>query len=183
MSGPQKLLKTYIFYCRRCPMRVTKRTNIAMRLMMFCAITPDKMATKTEISKACNTSANHLAQIINQLAQLGFVQTQRGRNGGLRLSRPADQISVGEVFRALEGDLPLTECFADADNTCPLTSACRLRVVLSDAARAFYETLDAVTLDALVCDNAELSGILGLSLNCGGAADQSRLNAAENLAN
>ncbi|SMX32063.1 RrF2 family transcriptional regulator [Maliponia aquimaris] len=141
-------------------MRVTKRTNIAMRVLMFCAGNPGRLVTKHEIAQRCNASENHLAQVINQLAQLGFLHTQRGRNGGLELGRPADQIIIGDVFRALEQPVPLAECFADVDNTCPLTEACRLRTALSDAANAFYNMLDPITLDALVCDNPVLMSII-----------------------
>ncbi|WP_353473631.1 Rrf2 family transcriptional regulator [Salipiger sp. H15] len=141
-------------------MRVTKRTNIAIRVLMHCAANTGRLVTKSEIARCCNASENHLAQVINQLAQLGFLSTHRGRNGGLELARPADQIQIGEVFRTLESPVPLAECFADADNTCPLTDACRLRLALTEAANAFYATLDPITLDELVCDNAPLIDIL-----------------------
>lgn len=141
-------------------MRVTKRTNIAIRLMMYCAANKDRLVTKSEIAECCNISENHLAQVINQLGQLNYLATQRGRNGGMRLARPADEIRIGDVFRHVEGGLPIAECFADADNTCPLVSACRLKLALSDAAQAFYESLDDITLDALICDNQELMQIL-----------------------
>jgi Rrf2 family nitric oxide-sensitive transcriptional repressor len=116
--------------------------------------------TKSEIAEVCNISENHLAQVINQLSQLDYLSTQRGRNGGMTLARPADQIRIGSVFRHVEGNLPLAECFADADNTCPLTDACRLRLALQDAAEVFYASLDDITLDALVCDNDQLLQIL-----------------------
>lgn len=119
-------------------MRITKRTNIAVRLLMYCAAHPDRLVTKSEIAEVCNISENHLAQVINQLSQLNYLSTQRGRNGGMSLARPADQIRIGAVFRHVEGALPLAECFADADNTCPLTDACRLRLALQDAAEVFY---------------------------------------------
>ncbi|MGP6089175.1 RrF2 family transcriptional regulator [Antarctobacter jejuensis] len=141
-------------------MRVTKRTNIAMRVLMYCAAHPGRLVTKHEIAERCNASENHLAQIINQLAQLGFLHTQRGRNGGLQLGRPAEDIVIGDVFRALEQPVPIVECFGDVDNTCPLTEACRLRSALTRAANAFYETLDPITLDALVCDNPLLLNIM-----------------------
>ncbi len=141
-------------------MRVTKRTNIAMRVLMYCAANPERLVTKHEIAERCNASENHLAQVINQLAQLGFLHTQRGRNGGLELGRAADQIVIGDVFRALEQPVPIAECFGDVDNTCPLTEACRLRSALHRAANAFYETLDPITLDSLVCDNPMLLNIM-----------------------
>lgn len=141
-------------------MRITKRTNIAVRLLMFCAANNDRLVTKHEIAECCNISENHLAQVINQLSQLGYLHTQRGRNGGIALGRNASAIVIGDVFRDIEGDLPIAECFADADNTCPLTAACRLRLALADAAQAFYAYLDDITLDSLICDNTDLLKIL-----------------------
>jgi len=127
---------------------------------MYCAANRDRLVTKAEIAECCNISENHLAQVINQLSQLGYLRTQRGRNGGMCLERSADSIKIGDVFRDIEGALPIAECFADADNTCPLVSACRLRLALSDAAQAFYASLDDITLESLVCDNVDLLKIL-----------------------
>lgn len=137
-------------------MRITKRTNLAIRVLMFCGAHDGQLVTKAQIAERCNTSENHLAQVINQLAHLGYLRTQRGRKGGITLSRPMAQISIGEVFRALESAVPLAECFADADNTCPLTAACRLKLAIADAAEVFYAHLDAITLDGLVCGNDAL---------------------------
>jgi len=141
-------------------MRITKRTNIAIRLLMYCAANPDRLVTKSEIAECCNISENHLAQVINQLSQLDYLSTQRGRNGGMCLARQAGEIRIGAVFRHIEGGLPLAECFADADNTCPLSDACRLKVALADAAAAFYASLDDITLDSLVCENVDLMNLL-----------------------
>ncbi len=141
-------------------MRITKRTNIAVRLLMYCAANAERLVTKSEIAERCNISENHLAQVINQLGQLGYINTQRGRNGGMSLGRSAAEIRIGEVFRHVEGDLPMVECFADADNTCPLVQACRLKLALTNAQKAFYETLDEVSLDSLICDNPMLMRIL-----------------------
>ncbi len=127
---------------------------------MFCGANDGRLVTKSEIAARCNTSENHLAQVINQLGQLGYLHTQRGRNGGIALARPMAQIVIGDVFRQLESGVPLAECFADVDNTCPLVSACRLRLAIADAAEAFYAHLDDITLDALVCGNDPLLEIL-----------------------
>lgn len=141
-------------------MRVTKRTNIAIRVLMYCAAHNDRLVTKSQVAERCNASENHLAQVVNQLGQLGYLKTHRGRNGGLELGRAPADIRIGDVFRAMEAPVPLAECFADVDNTCPLVDACRLRIALADAAEVFYAHLDAVTLDALVCDNHALMDIL-----------------------
>jgi len=150
-------------------MRITKRTNIAVRLLMYCALHQGRLVTKSEIAARCNISENHLAQVVNQLSQLGFLTTQRGRNGGVTLSRSATDICIGDVFRQVESGLPMVECFADADNTCPLVTACRLRDALSRAGQAFYGALDGVTLDSLTCDNFDLQRILA-PMACPGPA-------------
>ena len=115
-------------------MRITKRTNIAIRVLMFCAANNGRLVTKSEIADRCNASENHLAQVINQLGQLGYLRTQRGRNGGIQLGRSTREIQIGEVFRELESSVPIAECFADVDNTCPLVDACRLKLAIAGAA-------------------------------------------------
>lgn len=141
-------------------MRITKRTNIAIRVLMFCASNEGRLVTKSEIAERCNASENHLAQVINQLGQLGYLHTQRGRNGGIQLGRAMDQIQIGDVFRQLESNVPIAECFADVDNTCPLVEACRLKLAIAGAAEAFYSHLDGITLDQLVCGNHQLIEIM-----------------------
>ncbi|MBC7139723.1 MAG: Rrf2 family transcriptional regulator [Defluviimonas sp.] len=141
-------------------MRLTTRTNLAMRALMFCAVNGGRYVRKHEIAAACNASENHLAQVVNTLAQLGFVDTQRGRSGGLRLSRPMDQISVGQVFRVFEAGVPFTECFDPEANTCPLSGCCRLRGALDHALEAFYSSLDGLSLADLVEDNLPLEHLL-----------------------
>lgn len=141
-------------------MRVTKKTNIAIRVMMFCAANENRQVTKSEIAEACNVSENHLARVVNSLAHEKFIKTQRGRHGGIRLARAPKEIVIGEIFRALEAPVPIAECFADGSDSCPLVSACRLRLALTDAAEAFFSHLDTVTLDALVCNNDLLMQLL-----------------------
>ena len=141
-------------------MRITKRTNIAIRVLMYCTAHRGRLVTKHEIAGVCNASENHLAQVIHQLALMKVLNTQRGRNGGLKLAREPKDIEIGEIFRAMEATVPLAECFADVDNSCPLVEACRLKEALREAAEAFYARLDQATLDSLVCGNTALLGIL-----------------------
>ena len=143
-------------------MRLTTRTNLAMRALMFCAVNGERIVRKHEIAEACNASENHLAQVVNTLAQRGFIETQRGRAGGLRLARPMDQIGVGAVLRAFEATLPFAECFDQESNTCPLSEACLFRVALIEALDAFYSAMDRHTLADFVADNAMLEHLLRL---------------------
>lgn len=144
-------------------MRLTTRTNLAMRVLMFCAVNPDRIVRKHEIAEACNASENHLAQVVNTLGQLGFVETLRGRAGGMHLARPTDRIQVGEVFRAFETGVPFAECFDAEHNTCPLSGCCRLQQALAAALEAFYVALDGLTLDELVAGNTQLEHLLALA--------------------
>ena len=141
-------------------MRLTTRTSLAMRTLMFCAVNPGRIVRRQEVAAACNGSENHLAQVIHLLGQTKFLRTVRGRAGGLMLARPAAAITVGEVFRTFEAPLPFAECFAGDANQCPLRTACRLNCVLAEALDAFYARLDGVTIADLVEGNQDLHGIL-----------------------
>ncbi len=141
-------------------MRLTTRTNLASRILMACAVNDGQTVRTQEIAEKCNASTNHLLQVVNVLHVKGYVQTIRGRSGGLRLARPMEQISIGEVFRIFESHAPFAECFDTSTNTCPLTKTCRLRSYLSRALEAFYHELDLVTLADLVKGNCGLSTLL-----------------------
>jgi len=143
-------------------MRLTVRTNIAMRTLMFCAVNGDRTVRKAEVAAACNASEAHLGVIINQLSQTGFVETIRGRHGGIRLNSPPSAISVGRVFRIFEANTPFAECFSGRGNHCPITPSCRLRGALSGALEAFYTTLDQITLADLTEGNTGLESLLSL---------------------
>ncbi len=145
-------------------MRITKRSNLALRVLMFCGVNSDRLVTKHDIAGKCNSSENHLGQVVNQLAQAGFLDTVRGRGGGIKLGRAAADIRIGEVFRLLESKTVVSDCFADVDNTCPLISACRLKSAISAAVDAFYTKLDEVALEELIQDNDRLEEILCLDL-------------------
>ena len=131
-------------------MRVTKRTNIAIRVLMYCAVHPNRLVTKAEIAERCNASENHLAQVVNQLGQMDFLRTQRGRNGGLELGRDAEDITLGEVFRRLESADPINQSFSDFNDACPPDAHNLLRDAVSDAAESFYAHLDDISIANLL---------------------------------
>ncbi|MFE3835527.1 RrF2 family transcriptional regulator [Pseudogemmobacter sonorensis] len=143
-------------------MRLTLRTNLASRVLMFCAVNDGRTVRTAEIAERCNASLNHLLQVVSMLQASGFVATQRGRTGGLRLALPMEAISLGAVFRVFESDLPFAECFDPATNTCPLAWNCRLKAYIARALEAFYDEMDSVTLADLVRGNCGLAGLLEL---------------------
>jgi Rrf2 family nitric oxide-sensitive transcriptional repressor len=144
-------------------MRLTTRTNLAARVLMFCAVNDGRIVRTAEIAERCNASLNHLLQVVHLLQEHGFVETQRGRSGGLRLARPMAQISIGAVFRVMESGAPFAECFDAETNTCPLTATCRLRGWLKSALDAFFAELDRATLADLVQGNCGLAGLLDMA--------------------
>jgi Rrf2 family nitric oxide-sensitive transcriptional repressor len=116
---------------------------------MYLGATPDRLATIEEIARAYGISENHLMKVVHGLARAGFVETLRGRGGGMRLAVPAETITVGAVLRAVEGDFALVECFGAGDR-CRITSVCRLKRVLGQALDAYFKVLDEWTLAELV---------------------------------
>ena len=146
-------------------MRITMRTNLAVRTLMFCAVNPHLTVRKSDIAAACNASEHHLAQVIRMLGHHGLIDATRGRNGGLQLMRPAASINIGSVFRIFEADLPFAECFS-ASNTCPLVDVCWLRNAIKDAVDAFYRSLDKVLLSDLIDGNDQLAALLQVRIGC-----------------
>jgi len=131
-------------------MRLTLHTDYALRLLMVLAMEPDDLHTVEEVARRYGISRNHLTKVTQTLVQAGFVDSQRGRGGGLRLARLADAINLGAVVRATEDSFALVECFAPESNTCVISSACGLRGPLDEALRAFLAVLDRYSLADLI---------------------------------
>lgn len=143
-------------------MQLTVRSNHAMRLMMYCALNGQGLTPVSEIARACNMSEAHLAKIANRLAANGFVETVRGRGGGVRLAADPAALSVGAVVRTTEMGACLIECLDLENNTCPLIGACKFRGVVGRALEAFLAVLDEVTLADLVADGDDLKALMGI---------------------
>lgn len=133
-------------------MRLTQWTDYALRVLMYCAACHGRAqpVTISEVAEKHGISRSHLTKIVQQLAALGLLDTTRGRGGGMRLMRPAEQINLGAVVRATEGDFELVECFNAELNTCRLSSHCHLKNVLGRAMQGYLAVLDGVTLADLV---------------------------------
>src|SRR5216683_258110 len=102
-------------------MRLTSFTDFALRALMRLAGEPARSFATNEIAAEFKISRNHLAKVVRDLADGGFITTQRGVGGGFSLARPPHAITLGEVVRALEGEHALVECFRDDGGACALT--------------------------------------------------------------
>ena len=129
-------------------MQLTKWTDYSLRVLMHCAAHEGRGAAVTigEIEQAHGISHSHLTKVVMSLAAMGYLETRRGRGGGLRLLRPAADTFVGEVVRRTETNFHVLECFDASTNTCRLAGDCRLECVLHDATARFLEALDGISL-------------------------------------
>ena len=132
-------------------MRLTQWTDYSLRVLMYCAASVGRAEPVTigEIAERHAISRSHLTKIVMTLAAAGYLETSRGRGGGLRLLRAAERITVGEVVRATEADFALAECFAPGAG-CRLDGRCRLKATLQQALAGYLAVLDGVTLADLV---------------------------------
>jgi Rrf2 family nitric oxide-sensitive transcriptional repressor len=141
-------------------MRLTDYTDYSLRVLLYLAVREDGLATIQDISDAYGISKNHLMKVVQRLGEFGWVETIRGRNGGLRLFEPSRQLTVGGVVRATESDLALVGCFTAA-GACVIESQCRLKHVFHVAPKAFFAELDGHTIAELTQPTAPLAELLG----------------------
>ncbi len=128
-------------------MRLTQFTDFALRTVLYLGAHPERVVPLQEIAGAYGISYHHLAKVGARLCEIGVTDAVRGRRGGLRLSRTPAEINLGWLVRQTEPDFVLVECFDSETDTCPITSACRLRHVLDDALALFLDVLDGHSLN------------------------------------
>jgi len=130
-------------------MRLTAMTDYAMRLLMYVGQHPDRLCTINEIAGVYAISEPHLMKITHRLAQKGWIETIRGKHGGMRLAHPPQEINLGAVVRDMENDLALVECFVTGNN-CTLSGTCGLTGILQGALQQFMQHLDRYTLADII---------------------------------
>ena len=137
-------------------MKLTSYTNFAMRSLQLAALKAPNLVKVDDVVRVHGLASPHIVKIVHELGQAGYIETQRGRGGGFRLARPAEDIVVGDVVRITEGPLDLVECFNPTKNTCPLIGICKLSKALQDATRAFMAVLDDLTLADISSNRSDL---------------------------
>ena len=142
-------------------MRLTRQSNYAMRILMYCAANTGRLSRIPEIASAYSVSELFLFKILQPLVENGLVETVRGRNGGVRLGRPAERITLFDVVRVTEESFAMAECF-ESDTECPLVDSCALNSALREALDAFFEVLGRHTIADLVAERPNMRGLLGI---------------------
>ena len=141
-------------------MRLTAFSDYSMRVLLYLAAEPEERSTIAGIARAFGVSQHHLVKVVQRLGRAGLLRNQRGRNGGVRLARPAAQINVGEVMRLTEGEDMPAECFDREANTCRLAGSCGLQRILGEAVEQFYATLGRYSVADLRARPAKLARLL-----------------------
>lgn len=139
-------------------MRLSVQTDYALRTLMFLAV-KDGHHPIAEIARQYGISKNHLMKVAQRLAAEGFVESLRGRSGGLQLARPAAMLNVGIIVRIMEDMGNFVECFDPATNQCVVTPSCGLRHALAGAVEAFTQHLDQFTVADLIGDRANFAAL------------------------
>lgn len=142
-------------------MRLTTYTDYTLRALIYLARASPEKVTIDAVAGAYGISRNHVMKIVHDLGRAGYVQTERGRGGGVRLACAPEAVNVGTVARWAESDGALVECFGEG-NACCITSACVLRTALAEAREAFFTVLDGYTLAELTRPGLALDRLLGL---------------------
>ena len=144
-------------------MRLTSFTDYTLRVLIYLGAqrSESRLATIGDIAAAYGISENHLMKVVHNLARQGYIDTTRGKGGGMRLARAPREINLGGVIRSAEEDFALVECFQTGNRNCSIYDACRLRSVLAKAMDAFLAVLDAQTLEDLMGPKPEMLKAFG----------------------
>lgn len=143
-------------------MRLTRQTNYAIRILMYCGANQGRLSRIPEIASAYGVSELFLFKILQPLVEHGMVETVRGRNGGVRLGKPASDITLFDVVRVTEDNFAMAECFEKDATDCPLVDSCALNEALRKALGAFFEVLESYTIENLVESKSNVRSLLGI---------------------
>ena len=130
-------------------MRLSTFSDYSLRVLMYLGVQTERLATIAEIAAVHGISESHLMKVVHRLGRSGYVETVRGKGGGMRLALAPREIVLGKVIRQTENDFALAECFAEGAS-CRIQGACGLHAILSEALSALFLVLDGYTLADLL---------------------------------
>jgi len=137
-------------------MKLTKKGEYALRTLIQLGLAEKlgrDVLSVSELAESENLPFKFIENILQELRRHGYVESKRGKDGGCRLARPMDQITMGEVVRLIDGRLAPIGCASETDYercTCPDETHCGLRMLMIDVRNAIARILDRYTLEDVV---------------------------------
>ncbi|HEY9578971.1 MAG TPA: Rrf2 family transcriptional regulator [Rhizorhapis sp.] len=150
-------------------MRLTLFTDYSIRVLLYLGTRPERLCSIAEVARGYDVSQNHLMKVVNELARAGYVESVRGRSGGIRLGRSPEEINIGAVIRHTEDGFDLLDC----DN-CIVAPACGLTGILRQALGAFLCVLDAYTLADLLTKRSDLARLFASDKEAASSLEESQ---------
>lgn len=141
-------------------MRLTTFTDYTIRVLIFMGMHPEQLTTVGELAQRYDISRNHLTKVIHYLGQQGYIETLRGKGGGIRLAIEPQDINIGTLVRDTEKNSALAECFSKQTCHCKILPACRLTGILKEAQESFYQVLDKYSVADLIVNVSVLENLL-----------------------
>jgi len=141
-------------------MNITSFSDYTLRVLIYLATNDGRKASADEIAKAYGISFHHVAKAAQWLVREGYLNSERGRNGGITLKLSAEEINIGKIVKATEDGTALVDCMKANGGACCIKSACGLKMALAEAQAAFYQALENFNLADVVTQKALLSRLL-----------------------
>jgi len=139
-------------------MQLTLYTDYSFRVLLYLGVNQGRLCTIAEISQRCAATQNHLVKVVHNLGREGYIQTLRGRTGGIKLKKSPEEITLTEIIRCTEVNLDIAECLRE-NNTCRISEVCTLKSIFDQAQKQFISTLDRYTLANLLENKEQLTAI------------------------
>ncbi|MDX1811223.1 MAG: Rrf2 family transcriptional regulator [Gammaproteobacteria bacterium] len=133
-------------------MQLTRYTDYSLRVLIYLSLNRDRSSTISEIADFYKISRNHLVKVVHNLSLKKYINSSRGKGGGLKFAHPPGDIVVGDVVRDTEPNFHIAECFNPVHDDCNVETICQLKNILNIAADNFLHTLDGYTVADIISD-------------------------------
>lgn len=141
-------------------MQLTIFTDYGLRTLIYVAAYPERRCSVREVAEHYGISRNHLVKVVHHLALRGYLDSSKGKGGGIQLAKAPETLRIGDVVRDLEPNMQMAECFNRETNSCRISSNCQLKHYLMEATNAFIATLNRYTLADAVQDKSLFSALI-----------------------
>lgn len=143
-------------------MRLTRFTDYSLRALIYVGVRHPRLCSIKEVGERYGIAQGHLTKIVHELGRAGYLETVRGRGGGIRLGMDPSEINIGEVVRRTEPDFQIVECFGPETGVCCIEPVCALSPILEEAVAQFMSVLDRYTLEDLLASKKLLAQLFAI---------------------